>query len=514
MSNEESIREVRLEKLAKMRELGYDPYRIEKWDRPESADQILANFSEGKEVSFAGRIVSYRDMGKAGFAHLSDGDGKIQAYFRKDDIGEVAYDVYKLIDLGDHVGVRGTLFVTKTGEQSIHVTEFHPLSKPLHPLPLGKEKDGHVFYGLQDVEIRHRHRHLDLLANKEARTRLLNRARIISAVRSYFNECDYLEMETPLLQMEAGGAAARPFITHYNEYDVDVKIRISLELYLKRIICGDVPKVYEIGRVFRNEGVSYKHNPEFTLLEFYEAYANLEDMMVHVENCFKYVALKVFGDTKVDIAHQDGYVTIDFGQPWARIDMLDEIAKHTGLLREQLLDFKTAVEALGSEPRFNAVTGKRVVATEERNLGGLLEKLLEVYVEPTLIQPSFIIGYPLETSPLAKKDPLDPRFTRRFEGYVLGNEVCNAFSEINDPVDQRERFEFQVTEKEAGDDEAHPMDEEFIYALECGMPPTGGCGIGMDRMAMLLTGSGTIREALFFPFMRPEKEEASEEYES
>ena len=259
MSNEESIREVRLEKLAKMRELGYDPYRIEKWDRPESADQILANFSEGKEVSFAGRIVSYRDMGKAGFAHLSDGDGKIQAYFRKDDLGEVAYDVYKLIDLGDHVGVRGTLFVTKTGEQSIHVTEFHPLSKPLHPLPLGKEKDGHVFYGLQDVEIRHRHRHLDLLANKEARTRLLNRARIISAVRTYFNECDYLEMETPLLQMEAGGAAARPFITHYNEYNVDVKIRISLELYLKRIICGDVPKVYEIGRVFRNEGVSFSH---------------------------------------------------------------------------------------------------------------------------------------------------------------------------------------------------------------------------------------------------------------
>jgi lysyl-tRNA synthetase, class II len=513
MSNEESIREIRLEKLARMRELGFDPYRVEKWEKPLSADQIFATFEEGKGVSFAGRIVSYRDMGKAGFAHLSDGDNKIQAYFRKDELGDNAYEVYKLLDLGDHVGIKGKLFVTKTGEQSIHVDEFHPLSKTLHPLPLGKEKDGHVFSGLQDAETRLRHRHLDLITSKEGRAKLLNRARVISAVRAYFDSQDYLEVETPILQQEAGGASARPFITHINEYDAEVKLRISLELYLKRIICGDVPKVYEVGRVFRNEGVSYKHNPEFTLLEFYEAYANLEDMMVHVENCFKFVAEKVFGTTKVDVPHQDGYVTLDFGQSWARIDMLDEIAKHTGVLREQLLDLETAVEALGPQRRLNAVTGKQVVPSDERNLGGLLEKLLEVYVEPTLIHPTFVVGYPLETSPLAKKDPNDARFTRRFEGYVLGNEVCNSFSEINDPIDQRERFEFQVSEKEAGDDEAHPMDEEFLYALECGMPPTGGCGIGMDRMAMLLTGAQTIREALMFPYMRPAKHEEHTEEE-
>lgn len=511
MSTEESIRDIRLGKLARMRELGYDPYRVEKWKLTDSADALLEHFEDGREVSFAGRIVSYRDMGKAGFAHLSDGEGKIQGYFRKDELGDDLYEVYKLLDLGDHIGIEGKLFITKTGEQSIHVTSFHPLSKALHPLPLGKEKDGHVFYGLQDVETKLRHRHLDLMSSKEGRAKLLNRARIVSAVRSYFDGQGYLEVETPVLQMEAGGAAARPFMTHLNAYDVEVKLRISLELYLKRIICGDVPKVYEVGRVFRNEGVSYKHNPDFTLLEFYEAYANLEDMMVHVENCFKYVALAVFGATTVDLPHQDGYVTVDFGQPWARIDMLDEISKHTGVAREALLDLSSAVAALGDGVRVNPVTGKKVVPADERNLGGLLEKLLEVYVEPTLIHPSFIVGYPLETSPLAKKDPNDPRFTRRFEGYVLGSEVCNSFSEINDPIDQRERFEFQVGEAAAGDEEAHPMDEEFLYALECGMPPTGGCGIGLDRMAMLLTGSGTIRECLMFPFMRPEKEQGEED---
>lgn len=511
MSNEESIWEIRIAKLARLRELGFDPYKIEKWDSPKPASVLHSAFVEGEAVSYAGRIVSYRDMGKAGFAHISDGDDKIQGYFRKDELGDDAYEAYKLLDLGDHVGVTGKLFITKTGEQSIHVETFHPLSKALHPLPLGKEKDGHVFSGLQDQEIRNRHRHLELLANKEARTRLLNRSRIVSAVRTYFNEADYLEIETPLLQREAGGANATPFVTHYNEYDVDVKLRISLELYLKRIICGDVPKVYEIGRVFRNEGVSYKHNPEFTLLEFYEAYVDLEAMMVRVEECFKYVCQSVFGKTEVDVPHQDGYVTLDFGKPWARIDMLSEIAQHAGVDRSSLMDLGTALEALGPEPRMNPVTGKRVVPGEERNLGGLLEKLLEVYVEPTLIHPSFVVGYPLETSPLAKKDPNDPRFTRRFEGYLLGNEVCNAFSEINDPIDQRERFEFQVGEKEAGDAEAHPMDEEFLYALECGMPPTGGCGIGLDRMAMMLTGANTLREILLFPYMRDSEGHAKPE---
>ena len=266
MSTEDSIRDIRLGKLARMRELGYDPYRVEKWKLTDSADALLEQFEDGREVSFAGRIVSYRDMGKAGFAHMSDGDGKIQGYFRKDELGDDLYEVYKLLDLGDHIGVEGKLFVTKTGEQSIHVSSFHPLSKALHPLPLGKEKDGHVFYGLQDVETKLRHRHLDLMSSKEGRAKLLNRARIVSAVRAYFDGQGYLEVETPVLQMEAGGAAARPFMTHLNAYDVEVKLRISLELYLKRIICGDVPKVYEVGRVFRNEGVDGTHNPEFTRL--------------------------------------------------------------------------------------------------------------------------------------------------------------------------------------------------------------------------------------------------------
>jgi lysyl-tRNA synthetase, class II len=503
MTNEDSIRDIRLQKLARMRELGFDPYTQEKWEITDSAAGLHASFEEEKLVSFAGRIVSYRDMGKAGFAHISDGDDKIQAYFRKDVLGDAAWEVYQLLDLGDHVGIKGTLFVTKTGEQSIRVESFHPLSKALQSLPLGKEKDGHVFYGLTDVEVRYRHRHLDLLANKEARDRLLNRARIVTAVRHYFDRSGYLEVETPILQSEAGGASARPFLTHLNAYEVEVKLRISLELYLKRIICGDVPKVYEIGRVFRNEGVSYKHNPEFTLLEFYEAYANLEDMMTHVENCFSSVALEVFGSTVIDIQHGEGTIAIDFGKPWHRIHMLEEIAKLTGVTADDLTDFEKAKKALAGKNLVNKETKKRVVLEEERNLGGLLEKLLEVFVEPTLVEPSFVIGYPLEISPLAKKDPNNPGMTRRFEGYVLGSEVCNSFSEINDPVDQRERFEFQVSEKEAGDDEAHPMDEEFLYAMECGMPPTGGCGIGLDRMAMLLTGSGTIREALLFPFMKP-----------
>jgi len=522
MSAEETIRDIRLNKLAQMRELGHDPYSVEKWDRTDSAQGLLDRFAEGKDVSFAGRVVSYRLMGKAGFAHLSDGDARIQIYVRKDDVGETAWQLYNLTDLGDHVGVTGKLFVTKTGERSIHVESYVPLSKALEPLPLGKEKDGQVFSGLTDVETRYRHRHLDLIANHEGRQTLVNRARITSAVRRYFDSVGYIEVETPLLQLEAGGAAARPFQTHYNAYEIDVKLRISLELYLKRLICGDIPRVYEIGRVFRNEGVSNRHNPEFTLLEFYEAYANLETMMQRVEECFRSVAESVFGTTVVEYREQVGeiqdedaqgdspVVRLDFGKPWRRVNLLEEIERHTGLNAADLSDLETAKAALRERTVMNPVTGKRIDADEERNLGGLIEKLLEVFVEPTLQEPTFVVGYPIETSPLAKKDPNNPRMTRRFEGYVRGREVCNAFSEINDPIDQRERFEQQLGEREKGDDEAHPMDEEFIYALECGMPPTGGCGIGIDRMAMLLTGSDHIREVLFFPFMRPHAEHPAE----
>lgn len=518
MSDELSIRDVRLSKLARMRELGHDPYHVEKFDITGSAKSLVEGFEEGKQVSFAGRLVSYRLMGKAGFAHLSDGDDRIQGYFRKDDLGEVGWELFGLVDIGDHVGVSGKLFLTKTGEKSIHVDTITPLSKALHSIPIGKEKDGHVFYGLTDVDQRYRHRHLDLITNPDARRTLINRMRIVRAVRNYFDSNGYFEVETPMLQLEAGGAAARPFLTHFNAYDLDVKLRISLELYLKRLICGDLPRVYEIGRVFRNEGVSQRHNPEFTLLEFYEAYVDLEAMMERVEDCFRFVAEAVFGSTKVPVSAETaalpGYPSeLDFGKPWKRVDLLDEIERHTGLTRTDLSTLESAKAAMGEREIVNPVNGKRIHVGEEANLGGFIEKLLEVFVEPTLIEPTFVVGYPIETSPLAKKDPTDPKMTRRFEGYMLGKEVCNAFSEINDPIDQRERFVQQMSERDKGDDEAHPMDEEFLYALECGMPPTGGCGIGIDRMAFMLTGSAHIREVLLFPFMRP-RETAEAETEA
>lgn len=486
-----------------MRELGHDPYSIEKWEITDTAAGLKEKFELDREVSFAGRIRAPRVMGKAGFADLTDSDEKIQIYIRKDAAGDLAWELYNLVDIGDHVGVRGKLFVTKTGEKSIAVEEFVPLSKSLAPIPYGHEKDGQIFSGLTDQEVRYRHRHLDLLCVPESRKRLIQRAQVVSAVRRFFDDIGYLEVETPLLQLNAGGAAARTFSTHYNAYEQDVKLRISLELYLKRLIVGDLPKVYEIGRVFRNEGVSNRHNPEFTLLEFYEAYVNLETMMTRVEDCFRFVAQRVFGTTEL--------AGIDFGKPWHRLDLLGAIEEHTGLTAEDLSDKDRAI-ARAREldvPAKAIAAGGFIDLNTDRNLGGFIEKLLEVFIEPTLQEPTFVVGYPIETSPLAKKDPANPRMTRRFEGYVMGREVCNAFSEINDPIDQRERFEQQVSERERGDDEAHPMDEEFIYALEGGMPPTGGCGIGLDRMAMLLTGAEHIREILLFPFMKPETTETN-----
>lgn len=512
MTEERSIRDIRLEKLARMRELGYDPYAIERFERTGTAQELLDRYAEleRKPISFAGRLVSYRLMGKAGFAHLSDGDAKIQAYFRKDDLGETRWELFNLFDIGDHVGVKGELFTTKTGEKTIHVRELTPLSKSLQVLPLGKEKEGQHWYGLTDIEQRYRHRHLDLITNPEARDLLIKRARMVTAVRRFFDSRGYLEVETPMLQIVAGGAAAKPFVTHYNAYDIDVKLRISLELYLKRLICGDIKAVYEIGRVFRNEGVSNRHNPEFSLLEFYEAYINLEDVMVLVEALFKFVALEVFGSAVVRIGPDPNdeirgddpsaslgttRVELDFGKPWRRVDLLDEIERLSGVSRAELESLETAKVAMERAG---------LPSEKENNLGGIIEKLLERFVEPTLIEPTFVIGYPIETSPLAKKDPRNPRFTRRFEGYVRGREICNAFSEINDPVDQLERFEQQERELSKGDDEAHPMDLEYVYALEGGMPPTGGCGIGMERMALALTGADHIREILFFPMMKPQ----------
>jgi lysyl-tRNA synthetase class 2 len=390
------------------------------------------------------------------------------------------------LDLGDHLGVTGELFLTKTEEKSIHVRVLTPLTKAFVAPPIGKEKDGQIFYGLTDVDQRYRHRHLDLISNPEARKILLDRSRIVSATRRYFDAIGYYEVETPILQVEAGGAMARPFLTHYNAYEMDVKLRISLELYLKRVICGDVPRVYEIGRVFRNEGVSNRHNPEFSMLEFYEAYTDLEGMMSRVEGLLKYVTQEVYGTNMV--------CGCDFNKPWPRVDLLTAIEEHCGVKPEELRQLDTAKAAM-----------KRVgLPTEkEDNLGGIIEKLLERFVEPTLIAPTFVVGYPIETSPLAKSDPARPGITRRFEAYVNGRELCNAFSELNDPIDQRARFEQQLAERAKGDDEAHPMDEDFIFALEGGMPPCGGCGIGIDRMVMMLTGSDHLREVLLFPMMRP-----------
>lgn len=511
MSEELSVREIRLQKLARMRELGHDPFEVEKFDRTGNATELKQRFDstpveelQTQTISFAGRVVSYRDMGKAGFAHLSDGDDKIQVYVRKDEVGEIGWELYQLLDIGDHVGVSGYLFLTKTGERSIHVSELKPLSKCLEVLPLGKEKDGQQWYGLSDVEQRYRHRHLDLVANHEARKALIERSKIVSAVRRYFDSAGYLEVETPLLQVVAGGAAARPFTTFYNHYEMEVKLRISLELYLKRLICGDLPAVYEIGRVFRNEGVSNRHNPEFSLLEFYEAYTDLEGMMRRTEKLFEFVAQDVYGSAICPIG-QIG--PIDFSQPWRRVDMLDEICRLSGLAREDLAELETAKAAIKAKGVLDKAheLGSHIDLPKEDNLGGLIEKLLEVFVEPTLIEPTFVVNYPIEVSPLAKKVPGNPRMTRRFEGYILGREICNAFSEINDPIDQKERFEMQAEFLAGGDDEAHPYDEEFLYALECGMPPTGGCGMGMERLAMVFTGSEHIREVMLFPMMKPER---------
>ena len=519
----EDIRDLRLAKLARLRELGHDPYAVEKHALTDTAFGLLERYDElappegadpgGYTISFAGRLVALQDRGKVWFAHLSDGDGRIQLYVRRDQMTDAEFEAFQLLDVGDHLGVTGYLFTTRTGEKSIHVKTVTPLSKTLHQVPIGKEKDGQSWYALNDVNLRYRHRNLDLIANKEARTMLLARSMVVQGVREYFWGQGFVEVETPMLQVEAGGApGARPFLTHFNHYDMEVKLRISLELYLKRILCGDVPKVFEVGRVFRNEGVSNRHNPEFTMIEWYEAYVNLEDTQKRVEECFRAVCLKLFGKTEVTIPHLGQEVVIDFGKEWARIDMMDEISARTGVRREAFDDLATAKKALaeaGAEAKAKEL-GSELKLDKENQLGGLIEKLLEVFLEPTLIQPTFVVGYPLETSPLAKKDPARPGYTRRSEGYVLGREICNLFTEINDPVDQRARFEMQVAQKAKGGIDTHPMDEDFVYALECGMPPAGGCGIGIDRMAMLLTGAEHIREILMFPMMKPVAADAPE----
>lgn len=477
---------VRREKLKDLCERGLNPYEITVYNQTAYAQEITDAFDqyEEKEVSIAGRIMSKRDMGKASFIDVQDTTGKIQSYVRKDHVGDEAYVDFKKYDIGDIIGVRGVVFRTKTGQISVKASEVKLLSKSLLPLP---EK----FHGLKDQDLRYRQRYIDLIVNPEVKDTFIKRSKIIKEIRNFLDDQNFLEVETPVLQTVAGGAAARPFNTHHNTLDLDMHLRISLELYLKRLIVGGFDRVYEIGRVFRNEGMSVRHNPEFTLLELYQAYTDYEGMMDLTENLIKYVADKVVGTRKIPY----GDYVIDLEKPFERMTMMEAVKKYANI------DF-SQVETL---EQARALAKEHNIEFEERHMkGDILNLFFEEYVEQHLIQPTFITEHPVEISPLAKRKSSDPNFTERFELFIIGREHANAFSELNDPIDQRERFVRQVELKNAGDDEACDMDEDFLTALEYGMPPTGGLGIGIDRLVMLLTNNSTIRDVLLFPTMKPE----------
>lgn len=482
---------VRRQKMQNFREHGLDPFgkRFERshlsQDIVDQYDQFSKEELEEKaaEVIIAGRIMTKRGKGKAGFAHLQDLKGQIQIYVRKDAIGEDPYEFFKTADLGDIIGVRGTVFKTNVGELSVKAQEVEYLTKALRPLP---EK----FHGLKDVEQRYRQRYLDLITSEESKETFILRSRIIQAMRRYLDNEGFLEVETPMLHSIAGGATARPFITHHNALDMQLYIRIAIELHLKRLIVGGLEKVYEIGRVFRNEGISTRHNPEFTMLELYEAYADYNDIMELTENLIAHTAKEVLGTTTVRYGEED----IELAPGWTRLHMADAVKEYTGVDFWQHLS-KEEAQALASEH------GIEIKPTME--VGHILNEFFEQKVEEQLVQPTFIYGHPVEISPLAKKNPEDERFTDRFELFIVRREHANAFTELNDPIDQRERFEAQLKEKEEGNDEAHEMDDDFIEALEYGLPPTGGLGIGIDRLVMLLTNSASIRDVLLFPQMRP-----------
>ncbi|MEJ5293617.1 MAG: lysine--tRNA ligase [Fimbriimonadales bacterium] len=487
---ENPLVQVRLEKLQKLRSMGLDPFAVERYPITHPLEVIHEQFEtlEGQTVCVAGRIFSIRQMGRATFAHLMDTTGKLQIYLKADELGE-RYALIDLWDLGDYLGVKGFVFRTRTGEITVHVQEFTLLAKAVRPVPFPKEKGEQRWFELHDVEQRYRQRYLDLLVNPESRRRLLARCRIVSEIRRFLESEGFIEVETPVLQPMAGGAAARPFITYHNALQREFQLRIALELYLKRVLIGGIDKVFEIGRVFRNEGISTRHNPEFTMLELYQAYANLEDIMELVERLFRTVAERVFGTTVFEMHG----VQVDFSQPWRRVRLMDAIHEYTGLTEA---DFETLERAAQAAEKLG------IHIERKDTVGGIIEKVLEKCVAEHLQQPTFVYSFPIETSPLAKREPDNPRFTRRFEGYVFGKEVANAFSELNDPLEQRERFEQQLALRQAGDEEAHPYDEDFLHAMEYGMPPAGGLGIGIDRMVMLLTGTDSIREVIFFPQMR------------
>ena len=475
---------IRREKLAALQEAGKDPYRITKYEVTHHSDEIRDGFDalEGKEVSIAGRLMSKRIMGKASFCHIQDLKGEIQAYVARDNIGEESYADFKKNDIGDIVGVTGTVFKTKTGEVSVHAESFTLLSKSLQPLP---EK----FHGLTNVDMRYRQRYTDLIMNPESKDTFIERSKIISTIRRFLDAQGFMEVETPMLVANAGGAAARPFETHFNALDEDFKLRISLELYLKRLIVGGLERVYEIGRVFRNEGLDTRHNPEFTLMELYQAYTDYHGMMDLTENMYRYVAQEVLGTTKITY----NGVEMDLGKPFARITMKDAVKQYSGV------DF----DEIHSTEEARAAAKEHNIEFEERHKkGDILNLFFETYVEDHLIQPTFVMDHPVEISPLTKRKPEDPAYVERFEFFMNGWEMANAYSELNDPIDQRARFAAQEEQFAQGDEEANHTDEDFLNALEIGMPPTGGIGYGIDRMCMLLTDSAAIRDVLLFPTMK------------
>ncbi len=475
---------VRREKLAELQEAGKDPFRITSYDVTAHSADVKDNYGEmeGKEVSIAGRMMSKRVMGKASFCNIQDLKGNIQCYVARDDLGEESYKEFKRMDIGDIVGVKGIVFTTKMGEISIHAQSITLLSKSLQILP---EK----YHGLTNTDMRYRQRYTDLIMNEDVKKTFVMRSRIISCIRRYLDNLGFLEVETPMLVSNAGGAAARPFETHYNALDEDVKLRISLELYLKRLIVGGMERVYEIGRVFRNEGLDTRHNPEFTLMELYQAYTDYNGMMDLTENMFRHIAQEVCGTTLIPYAE----VEIDLGKTFERLPMIDAIKKYTGIDFEEI---KTTEEA-------KKLADEKGVHYEERHVrGDIINLFFEEFVEEHLIQPTFIMDHPVEVSPLTKRKPDKPELVERFELFIYGREMCNAYSELNDPIDQRARFKAQEAALAAGDEEANTTDEDFMNALEIGMPPTGGIGYGIDRLVMLFTNSPAIRDVLLFPTMK------------
>lgn len=474
---------VRREKMELIADKGIEPF-ARKYNVTHHAGDIVSDFEklEGQSVQLAGRIMAVRGHGKTSFVNLMDMSGRVQVYFRQDAIGEEEYENFKLLDIGDIIGVEGTVFKTQRGEISVKISSFEMLAKSLRPLP---EK----WHGLKDVETRYRQRYLDLIVNPEVRNTFVTRSKIIKSLRRILDERDYLEVETPMMHPIAGGAAARPFTTHHNALDMNLYMRIAPELYLKRLIVGGFERVYEVGRVFRNEGISIRHNPEFTIVELYQAYADYQDLMRLTEDVVSGIAEEVLGTTQVVYQGQE----INFAPPWNRITMPEAVKKYTGVDFDTV---KTVEEA-------RAIADRLEVKYEQKHgIGGILNNIFEDKVEEHLIQPTFIIGHPTEISPLAKRNKENPEITDRFEVFVFGRELANGFSELNDPIDQEGRFNSQVEQRESGDIEAHMMDHDYINALEYGLPPTGGLGIGIDRLVMFLTDSYSIRDVLLFPHMR------------